>query len=98
MVLMSTELTHFYYGRSYSHCRDLIIELYTCIGRATRAQVVNWLVRRLQISQRNPQEKAVRRGCFVNMEGAEDRMIELHVIVTPYPLKDVYNIDKTGLF
>ena len=32
------------------------------------------------------------------MEGAEDRMIELRAIVTPYPLKDMYNMDETGLF
>ena len=35
---------------------------------------------------------------LVNMEGAEDRMIELCAIVVPYPLKDVYNMDETGLF
>ena len=35
---------------------------------------------------------------LVNMEGAEDCMIELCAIVMPYLLKDVYNIDKTGLF
>ena len=34
----------------------------------------------------------------VNMEGAEDCMTELCVIVVPYPLKDVYNINETGLF
>jgi len=32
------------------------------------------------------------------MEGAEDRIIELRAIVAPYLLKDVFNIDKTGLF
>ena len=32
------------------------------------------------------------------MEGAEDRMIELRTIVAPYPSKDVYNMDETGLF
>ena len=32
------------------------------------------------------------------MDGVEDRMVELRVIVKPYPLKDVYNIDETGLF
>ena len=32
------------------------------------------------------------------MDGAEDRMVELQVIIKPYLLKDVYNIDKTGLF
>ena len=32
------------------------------------------------------------------MEGAKDRMVELRAIVAPYPLKDVFNIDKTGLF
>ena len=32
------------------------------------------------------------------MEGAEDRMVELRAIVGPYPLKDIYNIDETGLF
>ena len=34
----------------------------------------------------------------VNMEGAEDRMIELRAIVAPYPPKDVFNMDETGLF
>ena len=34
----------------------------------------------------------------VNTEGAEDRMIELWEIVAPYPPKDVYNMDETGLF
>ena len=32
------------------------------------------------------------------MEGAKDRIIELRAIVAPYLLKNVYNIDKTGLF
>ena len=34
----------------------------------------------------------------VNMEGAEDRMLELRAIVAPYPPNDVYNMDETGLF
>ena len=37
-------------------------------------------------------------AALVNMEGAKDRMIELRAIVAPYPLKDVYIMDKTGLF
>ena len=32
------------------------------------------------------------------MEGAEDRIIELRALVVSFPLKDIYNIDKTGLF
>ena len=32
------------------------------------------------------------------MEGVEDYMVELRVIVAPYLLKDVYNMDETGLF
>ena len=32
------------------------------------------------------------------MDGAKDRMVELRVIIKPYLLKDIYNIDKTGLF
>ena len=32
------------------------------------------------------------------MEGAEDCMIELQALVVSYPLKDVYNMDETGLF
>ena len=32
------------------------------------------------------------------MEGAEDYIVELRAIVTPYLLKDIYNIDETGLF
>ena len=32
------------------------------------------------------------------MEGAKNRMIELHAIIVSFLLKDVYNIDKTGLF
>ena len=32
------------------------------------------------------------------MEGAKDCMIEFQAIVVSYPLKDVYNIDKTKLF
>ena len=35
---------------------------------------------------------------MVNIEGAEDRMIKLCVIIMPYPSKDVYNMDKTELF
>ena len=35
---------------------------------------------------------------MVNIEGAKDRIIELRIIVAPYPLKDIFNIDKTGLF
>ena len=34
----------------------------------------------------------------VNMEGAKDRMIELQAIIAPYPPKDVFNMDETGLF
>ena len=37
-------------------------------------------------------------AALVNTEGAEDRMIELQEIVAPYPPKDVYNMDETGLF
>ena len=33
-----------------------------------------------------------------NIDGAEDRMVELRVIVIPYLLKDVYNIDEIELF
>ena len=32
------------------------------------------------------------------MEGAKDRIIELRAIIVSFLLKDVYNIDKTGLF
>ena len=32
------------------------------------------------------------------MDGAEDCITKLQVIIKPYPLKDVYNMDKTGLF
>ena len=32
------------------------------------------------------------------MEGAKDRIIELCAIIVSFLLKDVYNIDKTGLF
>ena len=32
------------------------------------------------------------------MEGAKDRIIELYAIVVSFLLKDVYNMDKTGLF
>ena len=32
------------------------------------------------------------------MEGAKDRIIELRAIVVSFPLKDIYNIDKIGLF
>ena len=32
------------------------------------------------------------------MEGTEDRMIELCVVVVSFLLKDVYNMDETGLF
>ena len=35
---------------------------------------------------------------LVNMEGAEDRMTELRALIMFYPLKDVYNMDKTRLF
>ena len=33
----------------------------------------------------------------VNIEGAEDRMIELREIVAPYPLGDIYNMDETAI-
>ena len=32
------------------------------------------------------------------MESAKDYIIELCIIIAPYPLKDIYNIDKTGLY
>ena len=32
------------------------------------------------------------------MEGTKDYIIKLCVIIAPYPLKDVYNINETGLF
>jgi hypothetical protein len=35
---------------------------------------------------------------LVNIEGAKDRIIELRALIISYPLKDVYNIDKTRLF
>jgi len=35
---------------------------------------------------------------LVNIEGAKDCIIKLYVIIAPYSLKDVYNIDKTRLF
>jgi hypothetical protein len=38
------------------------------------------------------------KAASVNIEGVEDCIIELQVIVAPYLLKDVFNIDKTGLF
>jgi len=38
------------------------------------------------------------KAALVNMEGAEDRIIELWAIIAPYLKKDVYNIDKTGQF
>jgi hypothetical protein len=38
------------------------------------------------------------KAALVNIEGAEDRMIELQVIIAPYLPKDVFNIDKIGLF
>ena len=38
------------------------------------------------------------KAALVNMEGAEDRIIELQAIIAPYLPKDIYNIDKTGLF
>jgi len=38
------------------------------------------------------------KAALVNIEGAEDRMIELWEIVALYLPKDIYNMDKTGLF
>ena len=38
------------------------------------------------------------KAALVNIEGAEDRMIELREIVASYLLKDIYNMDKIGLF
>ena len=35
---------------------------------------------------------------LVNIEGAKDRIIELYAIIISFPLKDIYNIDKTRLF
>ena len=32
------------------------------------------------------------------MEGTENYIIELWALVVSYPLKDVYNMDETGLF
>jgi len=43
-------------------------------------------------------KKQYGKAASVNIEGAEDRIIELYAIIAPYPLKDVYNIDKTRLF
>jgi len=37
-------------------------------------------------------------AALVNMESVKDCMIELRKIIAPYLLKDVYNIDKTGLY
>jgi hypothetical protein len=37
-------------------------------------------------------------AALANMDKAEDRMVELQVIIKPYSLKDVYNMDETGLF
>ena len=38
------------------------------------------------------------KAASVNIEGAEDHIIELQAIIAPYPPEDVYNINKTGLF
>ena len=38
------------------------------------------------------------KAALVNIEGAEDRIIELREIVASYLLKDIYNMDKIGLF
>jgi len=35
---------------------------------------------------------------LVNMEGAEDHIIELRIIIAPYFSKDIYNMDETGLY
>jgi len=37
-------------------------------------------------------------AALVNIEGVKDRIIELWEIVAPYLLKDIYNINKIGLF
>ena len=42
--------------------------------------------------------KQYSKATLVNMEGAEDHMVELRVIIAPYLLKDVYNINETELF
>ena len=38
------------------------------------------------------------KDALVNIKGAEDCIIELWEIIAPYLLKDIYNMDKTGLF
>ncbi len=38
------------------------------------------------------------KAASVNIKGAEDRMIELRKIVALYLLRDIYNMDETGLF
>jgi len=60
-----------------------------------------WLIGWLEgFKSRNGIRKRKQYGeaASVNIEGAKDRIIELRAIVAPYPLKDIYNMDKTGLF
>ena len=42
--------------------------------------------------------KQYSKAALANMDGVEDYIVELQVIVKPYLLKDVYNMDKIGLF
>ena len=76
-------------------------QLWNRIPILAELQEPSWSIRWLEgFKSRNGIRKRKQYGeaASVNMEGAEDRMIELRALVVSFPLKDVYNMDKTGLF
>jgi len=42
--------------------------------------------------------KQYNKAMLVNIKSIKNRTIELYIIITPYFLKNIYNINKTGLY
>ena len=81
--------------------RTAVSQLWQRIPVLSMTVEPKWSIRWLEgFKSRNGIRKRTQHGeaASVNMEGAEDHMVELRAIVAPYPPKDVYNMDETGLF
>jgi len=81
--------------------RAAAFQLWSCIPILVELPEPKWLIGWLEgFKSHNGicKRKQYSEAALVNTEGAKDRIIELCAIVAPYPLKDIYNMDKIGLF
>jgi len=59
--------------------------------------LISWL-KGFKFYNRIYKRKQYSKAVLVNIESTKDYIIELRAIIAPYFLKDIYNINKTGLF